>query len=282
MSYKRVARVLFRLTLVDSTRSRVACVDLPRSECLTRPEYALRANGALRGLCWPQGMQKKSGTPESEPGPVGLFTCEAPGHPHSLGQCSCSATWIRRLPPTPGGTSGLGMSPFPFPDFVDSPDSAAAEPAAAAAALPGARGELLRAVPFAAFVDSPDAAAADPAGTTAALPGARGELLHAVPFPTFIDSPDSAAAAPAAAAAATLPGPGGLQRALMFGALAAPPAATDPTVATTAASAVAWEAIHGSCNGSRMHMQMQKYQINVRTEYRLSLLSYQSQAVSVP
>ena len=70
------------------------------------------------------------------------------------------------------------MSPFPFPGFVDSPDSAAAEPAAAAAALPGARGELLRAVPFAAFVDSPDAAAADPAGTTAALPGARGELLR--------------------------------------------------------------------------------------------------------
>ena len=167
-------------------------MDLPRSECLTRPEYALRANGALRGLCWPQGMQKKSGTPESEPGPVGLFTCEAPGHRHSLGQCSCSATWIRRLPPTPGGTSGLGMSPFPFPGFVDSPDSAAAEPAAAAAALPGARGELLRAVPFAAFVDSPDAAAADPAGTTAALPGARGELLHAVPFPTFIDSPAGA------------------------------------------------------------------------------------------
>ena len=130
MSYKRVARVLFRLTLVDSTRSRVACVDLPRSECLTRPEYALRANGALRGLCWPQGMQKKSGTPESEPGPVGLFTCEAPGHPHSLGQCSCSATWIRRLPPTPGGTSGLGMSPFPFPGFVNSPDSAAQDPRA--------------------------------------------------------------------------------------------------------------------------------------------------------
>ena len=82
----------------------------------------------------PKGC-RKSGTPERELGPVGLFTCEAPGRPHSLGQCSCGATWFRRLPATPGGTSGLSVAPFPFPGFVDSPDSAAADPAAAAAAV---------------------------------------------------------------------------------------------------------------------------------------------------
>ena len=138
------------------------------------------------------------------------------------------------------------MTPCPFPPF-GSPVSAAAEPTAAAAALPGARGELQRAPPFAPFVDSsPDSAAATPApAAAAALPGARGELQRALPlFAPFVDSsPDSAAATPAAAAAAALPGPEGLQNALMFGA-AAPPAATDPAVGATTAS------IHGSCKGS--------------------------------
>ena len=190
---------------------------------------------------------EKSRAPGSALGPVGLFTCDAPGHPHSQGLCSCGLTWFRRLPPTPGGTSGPSMTPCPFPPF-GSPVSAAAEPTAAAAALPGARGELQRALPlFAPFVDSsPDSAAATPApAAAAALPGARGGLQRALPtFAPFVDSsPDSAAATPAPAAAAALPRPEGLQNALMFGA-AAPPAATDPAVGATTAS------IHGSCNGS--------------------------------
>ena len=132
------------------------------------------------------GDAEQSETPGSEPGPVGLFTCEAPGRPHSLGQCSCGATWFRRLPATPGGTSRLSLAPFPFPDFVDSPESAAADPAAAAAAVLPGPGELQSALmfgAFATFVDSPDSAAADPA---AALRGARRELQPAVPFGTFV------------------------------------------------------------------------------------------------